>query len=143
MVSVPLLTPLIISPPLRDGGRRHFSLLHGKVAAAVAVAAHESTAIPAVQGVQRRRRGQVLVRLELEDAGPVEQVQQDEEVDGGEEDADQGAGHHVHRVVLVVGDARQADVEGQGEDAKLEEGAQDLETAKQHADLETRIVTHS
>ena len=68
--------------------------------------------------------------IDLEHPRPVEEIDKEEEDDHGEEDADEHAHHDVGRVVLVVGDAREADVEGEGEHAELHEGAEDLEAAE-------------
>ena len=59
---------------------------------------------------------------DAEDPRPVEEVDQEDEEDDRDEGAEEGAHEDVARVVLVVGDAREADVEGEAEDAELEEG---------------------
>ena len=64
-------------------------------------------------GVSSRGHGLVNTRSDtLPEGGPlVEQVRDDGEGDEGEDDTDQGPGHHVHGVVEVVADPGEADPE--------------------------------
>lgn len=65
----------------------------------------------------------------LEAPGPVEEVHEKVEDDDGEEDSDKDAAENVSRMVLVIRDPGQRDVKGQAEDAKLQEGSEDLQTS--------------